>query len=109
MTEMNGAASAATAIMMAISRAGPPTPGRLGANLPHDPADDDIVAILSHEADVLEAFPETAEYASQVKEIAFRYNRAWPDRQQWERDYEFARKMNLDIWARWPKELEEPN
>ena len=74
-----------TAVLGAINRANPGPPGS-----PNTPLDSDIVSTISKEADVLEGFPETQEWASRLKEIAFRYRTGRPAADQWKRDGELV-------------------
>lgn len=63
--------------------------------------DADVVPTLSREADSLDKFPETTDWASQVKEIAYRYGTdGRPDRAQWDKDRALANEISSETLKR---------
>jgi hypothetical protein len=91
-----GATQAATKVIGAVIRANPgpvqnPTVDRL---------DDAVVSDLTSAADFLEGYPETAEFAARVREIAFRYSRGRPNARQWRGDKDFATTLGAAMMRR---------
>lgn len=81
----------ATKILGAINRA---TPGPTQLDV-------DITPTLSREANFLDKFPETSDWASQVKEIAYRYGTdGRPNAAQWQKDRALANEIATETLRR---------
>lgn len=91
-----GAKLTATEVLAAVIRA---NPGPVN-NPTTDPLDDEAVPALTRAADFLEGFPETAEFTSRVREIAYRYSKGRPDAGQWKADYAFATTLGAEMMER---------
>ena len=90
------ASMSASDVMGAVTRA---DPGQ-ESNVKTDPLDDQVLPALIRAANFLEGFPETQDYTSQIREIAFRYKRGRPTPAQWRRDCQFARELHAEMFKR---------